>query len=332
MKSRSRATKMGRRTGLTTALLMLAALLLLLLAAQRLVQTSSPAEVEAFSRRRVVEEVPRSYRARAARARGGSVANDRVSESRRREVKDAMRHAWSGYRKFAFGEDELEPVTRTGRNDFGRLGATAIDAIDTLWIMGLDEEYQEAREVVANFTNKIMDASPLSTFECIIRVLGGFLSVYYLTGDDLYLDNARELGDRLLPTFDASGNQVGMPYGKINLRTGASLWGEQHLLAEFGSTQLEFYALSRETGNETYAMAAARPLAAVHNLYPNQFLLPTHFAYDGITIGGPGERYTMGGMADSYYEYLLKCWVQGGTRRGDMVLDTGKARDVSRSA
>ena len=270
----------------------------------------------------------------AARARGGSVKNDDLSERRRAAVREAMRHSWQGYKKYAYGEDELEPITRTGSNAFGHLGATAIDAIDTLWLMGLEKEYLEARELVADFPKRMMEASPLSTFECTIRVLGGFMSTYYLTGDELYLNNARELGDRLLFAYSRKG--LGMPSGSVSLNEGyESYWHvnedfESHLLAEFGTTQLEFYALSKETGDMKYAKASAKPLEAVHGMYPNSSLLPTHFNNLGEII--PPMRYTMGAMADSYYEYLLKAWVQAGSHRDEMVHDTGRRWERSMEA
>ncbi|QDZ21689.1 alpha-1,2-Mannosidase [Chloropicon primus] len=267
---------------------------------------------------------PGYRKAVAARARGGGEANDRGSEERRAAVRDAMKHAWRGYRKYAFGEDELEPVTKTTANDFGHLGATAIDAIDTLWIMGLEDEYKEAREVMTGFREKMMGATPLSTFECTIRLLGGFMSVYYLTGDKLFLDNARDLGDRLLSAYAKDG--VGMPSGFISLKSldhfNANWLRDNHLLAEFGTTQLEFYALSRETGDMKYAEASAKPLIGVHKRNNAQYLLSTHFLSSGEVA--TEETYTMGAMADSYYEYLLKAWVQAGAHRGDMVHDTGK--------
>ncbi|QDZ21691.1 alpha-1,2-Mannosidase [Chloropicon primus] len=259
----------------------------------------------------------------AARARGGGEANDSVSEERRAAVRDAMKHAWRGYRKYAFGEDELEPVTKTSVNDFGHLGATAIDAIDTLWIMGLEDEYKEAREVMTGFREKMMGATPLSTFECTIRLLGGFMSVYYLTGDKLFLDNARDLGDRLLSAYAKGG--VGMPSNMVSLQSqdlNQEWEGVKHHLAEFGTTQLEFYALSRETGDMKYAEASAKPLVAVHERNKNHYLLPAHFFGNGNKASP--EAYTVAGYADSYYEYLLKAWVQAGAHRGDMVHDTGK--------
>lgn len=56
--------------------------------------------------------------------------------SRREAVRAAMLHSWRGYEKYAWGNDELCPVTLKGKNGFGGLGATMIDALDTLHMMG----------------------------------------------------------------------------------------------------------------------------------------------------------------------------------------------------
>ena len=231
----------------------------------------------------------------AAKARGGDtlIENDPRSEKRKQAVRRAMKHAWSGYRKYAWGSDELEPITKRGVNEFGHTGVTVIDAIDTLWIMDLKEEYNEAREYLKDYPNKL-SADTLSVFECTIRVLGGFMSTYYLTGDRLFLENAKLVGDRLLPAFHHSGkkehpqwkiNDIGMPKGHVSLKTMHTHHPQwQHgrvMLSEFGTNLLEFNALSRETGNMKYAEAAAKPLRAIHEKYPKKGLLPSYFLPNG---------------------------------------------------
>lgn len=58
-------------------------------------------------------------------------------------------HAWRGYKTYAWGKNELRPISKRGHTAgiFGRqdMGATIIDALDTLFIMGLQDEYSEAR-------------------------------------------------------------------------------------------------------------------------------------------------------------------------------------------
>ena len=49
--------------------------------------------------------------------------------------REAMQDTFAKYEQFAMGMDELQPLTRRGKNNFGGLGATVIDSLDTLWIM-----------------------------------------------------------------------------------------------------------------------------------------------------------------------------------------------------
>lgn len=53
-------------------------------------------------------------------------------------VQEAFRHAWKGYKAFAWGHDELKPISKTHGEWFG-LGLTLIDALDTMWILGLKD-------------------------------------------------------------------------------------------------------------------------------------------------------------------------------------------------
>ena len=63
-----------------------------------------------------------------------------------------MRHAWKGYTDYAWGANELRPISRRGHTAsiFGSspMGATIVDALDTLYIMGMNEEFQHAKEWV----------------------------------------------------------------------------------------------------------------------------------------------------------------------------------------
>lgn len=58
-------------------------------------------------------------------------------------------HAWRGYKAYAWGRNELRPISKRGHTAgiFGRqdMGATIVDAMDTLYIMGLMDEFNEGR-------------------------------------------------------------------------------------------------------------------------------------------------------------------------------------------
>ncbi|KAG2294323.1 hypothetical protein Bca4012_004593 [Brassica carinata] len=238
-----------------------------------------------------------------------NVKEEPVDAQRKQRVKEAMIHAWSSYEKYAWGKDELQPQTKDGVDSFGGLGATIIDALDTLYIMGLHEQFQKAREWVATSLDfdKDYDAS---MFETTIRVVGGLLSLYDLSGDKLFLEKAKDIADRLLPAWNSSS---GIPYNIINLRHGNAhnpTWaGGDSNLAESGTEQLEFIALSQRTGDPKYQQKVEKVITVLNKNYPADGLLPVDINPD--TAEPSYSTITFGGGGDSFYEYLLKVWVFG---------------------
>ncbi|XP_072967314.1 mannosyl-oligosaccharide 1,2-alpha-mannosidase MNS1-like [Typha angustifolia] len=234
---------------------------------------------------------------------------DPTNNERREKVKEAMIHAWSSYKKYAWGQDELQPQSRSGINSFGGLGATLVDSLDTLYIMGLHDEFQEAREWVADSLdfNKDYEAS---VFETTIRVVGGLLSAYDLSGDAIFLEKAKDIADRLLPAWDTSS---GIPYNRINLAHGRAHnpgWtGGDSILADSGTEQLEFIALSQRTGDPKYQEKVENVIRQLQKTFPSDGLLPIYINPHSGTSSY--STITFGAMGDSFYEYLLKTWIQG---------------------
>ena len=68
---------------------------------------------------------------------------------RQKEVVDAFLHAWKGYKTYAWGHDHLRPISKGGQNLFG-LGLTLIDSLDTMLMMNLQEEFEEAKDWVSS--------------------------------------------------------------------------------------------------------------------------------------------------------------------------------------
>ncbi len=105
-------------------------------------------------------------------------------------IVEAIKHAWSAYTKYAWGADEVKPVSMTSFTPSYGLGMTLIDCLDTLWLVGLQDEFDEAREWVANSLDIEGNTKRVSLFETNIRVLGGLLGAYHLSLDNLFLDKA----------------------------------------------------------------------------------------------------------------------------------------------
>ncbi|HET6896282.1 MAG TPA: glycoside hydrolase family 47 protein [Candidatus Baltobacteraceae bacterium] len=239
------------------------------------------------------------------RFRGGEVSrpsNATVADEVRRE----FLHAWNGYKQFAWGADEVLPVSGKPKNFFvpdHSFGLSIIEAMDTLYVMGLDDELERCVKWLRSNLHFDVDTG-IQMFEAVIRMVAGLLTGYSITGERFFLDGARDLADRLLVCFTKSPS--GAPYRFANLRTGA-VSDPQTNLAEIGSNVLEFGDLSRLTGDPKYVNASMKAFEAAISKRSQIDLLGTNFDVEkGDFIGtddvAPDEP------VDSFYEYLWGGW------------------------
>lgn len=184
----------------------------------------------------------------------------------------ALKHSWAGYKNFAWGHDNLKPIAQSYSDWFG-LGLTIVDAIDTLYIADMQEEYDEAKRWIES-SLKLDVNRDVNLFETTIRVLGGLLSIYHLSGEDIFLTKAVELGNRMLPCFDSPSS---IPYSDVNLlnmKAHAPKWSPDSSTSEVTTIQLEFRDLSRVTNDPTYETAVAKVSEKVHELPKTDGLVP----------------------------------------------------------
>ncbi|XP_036303697.1 mannosyl-oligosaccharide 1,2-alpha-mannosidase IC isoform X4 [Pipistrellus kuhlii] len=215
----------------------------------------------------------------------GSEEPQSLVQTRREKIKEMMQFAWQSYKRYAMGKNELQPLTKDGYqgNMFGGLGgATVIDSLDTLYLMELKEEFQEAKAwVEENFHLNV-----------VFRM------------------KAIKLGEKLLPAFNTP---TGIPKGVVNFKSGSNRsWGwtttgSTSILAEFGSLHLEFLHLSELSGNQVFAEKVRhirkflRKIDKPFGLYPN-FISP-------VSGNWIQHHVSVGGLGDSFYEYLIKSWL-----------------------
>ncbi|KAJ1544453.1 hypothetical protein HK405_008631, partial [Cladochytrium tenue] len=242
-------------------------------------------------------------------------------------VKEMLLHAWNGYREHAWGGDDLSPLSHAPYNWYGddyTLLNTAVDALSTLWIMGLHKEYGDAKTAVLNRflplsawgggggggegggggadplarRAPIAAAPKVSLFETTIRVLGGLLAAYDLEGDPALMEAARAVADRLMPALEAADGGE-LPLNYVDLESGAAtdLHGrkDEIYVSQAGSIQLEFQYLSDVTGDPKYAQTVVRIHDRINSI--------------------PDQIYSIGPNSDSYYEYLLKLYVSTGDQK-----------------
>ncbi len=141
-----------------------------------------------------------------------------------------------------------------------------------------------------------------------MRLLGGLLSSYQLTGDQRLLSLAEDLGNRLLPVFNSP---TGLPYVYVNLRTGQTRDSVTNP-AETGTLLLEFGTLSKLTGRPVLYEKAKRALVETF-----RWRSPLGLVGQSINVETGAWTNTdshISGGIDSCYEYLWKCWVLFGDK------------------
>ncbi|KAI0998537.1 Mannosyl-oligosaccharide 1,2-alpha-mannosidase [Podosphaera aphanis] len=246
--------------------------------------------------------------------------------NRREKVKDAFTSSWDAYERYAWGFDEFHPVSKNGRKMAPNgLGWIIVDALDTMILMNLTSRLSHAREWLSTSLNYEQNQD-VNTFETTIRMLGGLLSAHYLStefphlapltdddegaiGEDLYLEKAKDLADRIMGAFDSPS---GIPFASFILETSAGIPSHDDngasSTAEAGSVQLEFKYLSKLTGETLYWKTVEKVIQVIDDNGSKDGLVPIYiYAHDGHFRG---SNIRLGSRGDSYYEYLIKQYLQ----------------------
>ncbi|OCT85742.1 ER degradation enhancing alpha-mannosidase like protein 1 L homeolog isoform X1 [Xenopus laevis] len=255
----------------------------------------------------------------------------------RKEMREMARGMFSfgydNYMKYAFPEDELNPILCRGRgpdhgdpsnlniNDvLGNYSLTLIDALDTLAVMGNATEFHRAVRLVID-TVSFDKNSTVQVFEATIRILGSLLSAHIILTDtkqpfgnmtlsdydNELLHMAHDLAVRLLPAFE--NTKTGMPYPRVNLKKGVPPDSRNETCtAGAGSLLVEFGILSRLLGDSTFEWVARRAVRALWSLRSNNTGLLGNVV--NIQTGQwVGKQSGLGAGLDSFYEYLLKSYI-----------------------
>lgn len=194
---------------------------------------------------------------------GEDVATSTTRLERLNRVKSEIVRAWAGYRKSAFMHDELLPASMKHRDTFCGWGATLVDSLDTLWIAGMKDEFDEAAKAVANIDFSYTDRNDIPVFETTIRYLGGLIGAYDVSGGPngqykVLLDKAVELAEILMGVFDTPNRMPLLyyrwrePFASQPHRAGTVGF------AELGTLSLEFTRLAQLTGVAKYYDAIDR--------------------------------------------------------------------------
>lgn len=227
---------------------------------------------------------------------------------RRSAVKATFQKAWKAYKEHAWMHDEVAPLTGGSRDGFGGWGASLVDSLDTLWIMDLKEEFEEAVQASMAIDLGSCTTDTVNVFETTIRHLGGFLSAYDLSGDRRLLSKAKEFGEMLLKAFDTPNRMPITRWKPQEALSGPQEADPTVLVAEIGSLSMEFTHLSQLTGDMRFYDAVARIMSLFAAQQENTHLngmFPV--SVDGKSADFTRDTFfTLGAMSDSLYEYFPK--------------------------
>ncbi|KAJ6483716.1 glycoside hydrolase family 47 protein [Mycena vitilis] len=226
------------------------------------------------------------------------------------QVKRAFVHAYHGYEQYAAPHDELTPLSSNYSDEFNGWGVTTVDSLDTMLVMKLDEEYSRALAQVSEMRFFLPTTKFAPFFETVIRYLGGFLSGYALSEDAVLVARAEELAVKLDPVFNKYKGVF--PAFGVNTHSGEVVGPDIGGLAEMASLQVEYLYLAKATGKKRYFDRAAAVMNALASadLHQTGGMLPSKW---NLTSGVPFSAHlSVGAMADSTHEYLLKQYLLDG--------------------
>jgi mannosyl-oligosaccharide alpha-1,2-mannosidase len=242
-----------------------------------------------------------------------SVAPESEAARRQNAVKETFTRCWRSYKDRAWTKDELAPISGGSRDTFGSWGATLVDSLDTLWIMGMKNEFAEAVDAAVAIDFSPHDDGEINMFEIIIRYLGGFIGAYDVSGchDPRLLLKAMEVADMAYASFDTPKR---MPVSRWSPRKAANgeeqLPAQSVLIAEAASASVEFTRLSQLTGDMRYYDAITRVTDVLDKQQgltklPGMWPISVDMRTPDLTFDG---FFGLGAMADSAYEYLPKMY------------------------
>jgi len=213
------------------------------------------------------------------------------------------------YKEYAWGKDDLVPRSRGGTN-WLHMGNTIVDSLDTLLLSGLMREFEEGAGWVSNTLH--FDAPVVvNAFEVTIRILGGLLSAHALTNRTVFLKKASDLAERLTV---ASASVERMPKNDVDLSRRVGRDQHSFSLAQVGTLQLEHNYLAHAAPSRLH-IKHARYFCNVQKKLNAQLRVRKFLPTQVTSTGEPNSVvYSLGGEADSYFEYVLKSYLQGGGR------------------
>ena len=126
-----------------------------------------------------------------------NIVDKKAREKKLEKIKKVLLRHWKGYKDNAWEHDELKPVSGGFSDPFAGWRATLVDTLDTLWIMDLKDEFEEAVAEVKKINFQTTRRENLPLFEVAIRYMGGLVAAYDISGRkySVLIEKAKDLGE-----------------------------------------------------------------------------------------------------------------------------------------
>ncbi|KAG6197073.1 hypothetical protein E4U10_000371 [Claviceps purpurea] len=228
--------------------------------------------------------------------------SEKLKEKRLRRltmVKNEIQRSWAGYKQYAWMHDEITPVSNRSRDPFCGWAATLVDSLDTLWIAGLKDEFDEAAAAVKIIDFTYTNRSTIPVFETTIRYLGGLLAAYDVSGGasghySFLLDKAVELAEILMGIFDTPNRMPVLYFHWRPEDTSRPRRARRAGMAEIATLSMEFTRLAQVTGRHTYYDAIDRITNALIDMQRTGTLIPglfpEHLDITGCSVAAAIEQ------------------------------------------
>ncbi|KAM0428542.1 hypothetical protein ACHAPT_006902 [Fusarium lateritium] len=254
-----------------------------------------------------IKPLPQGVPLKLPKVQAGKSKFSFSNDARRDAVRDEFLRGWSAYKEHAWMRDELMPVSAKWKDSFGGWAATLVDSLDTLWIMGLHEEFDEAATAAATLNWGERRDGAIDLFKMTTRHLGGLLGAYELSGQHALLKKATELGEMLYIAFDTPNRIPSLWLDFNEAENGTQIAGNHDPSAAPASLVMEFTRLSQLTGDSKFYDAADRVTQFLHKVQnstklPGMWPIYLDFEHQAVE----DNTFTLGALADSMYEYLIK--------------------------
>lgn len=240
--------------------------------------------------------------------------NNKLNEmaTRREFVTELARSSWAAYVKYNWGDNALEPVSDTFDRKFSgsqighKGGRTIFASLSTFLVMGLEKEFAQGKQwIVGNFSFENTNTYA-NIFGHVTHYIGGLLSAYALTGDELFLKKAEEFAVRIESAYNTS---TGIPRSLFNLKDLSTI-NPYPSLSTIGGQYLEHAYLSDLTAKPQYRQQVTRIREHLEAAAK-----PNGLYYARMNINGQWDAQTSSLFGDSgghYYRNLLLSYIQSG--------------------